>query len=83
MATAYPPATQRVVDHLVGRGFTITRNGRTFTHPRAVVQLVDDGCACFTVSPTPRGEPPQITWEAQLTRAPDDVVAATVAAAIA
>jgi hypothetical protein len=81
-AATYSPATQLAVDHLVGLGFTVTTNGRDFTHPRAVVHLVDDGVACFTVRPTPHGEPPHLLWEAQLTRAPLDLFAATVATAI-
>ncbi|MFI7680974.1 hypothetical protein [Actinophytocola sp. NPDC049390] len=82
MPAMYSPPTQRAVDHLVELGFTITANGRDFTHPRAVVRLIDDGAACFIVRPVRHGDPYYDFWEAQLTRAPMDVFAAAVAAAI-
>lgn len=82
MPAMFPPTTQRAVDHLLGLGFTISTNGRDITHPRAEVRVIDQDVACFTIRPRRYGEPHYPYWEVQLTRAPLDVFAATVAAAI-
>jgi len=81
--TTHSPPTQDAVDHLVRVGFLAAKDGRTFTHPRAVVYLIDDSIACFTIRPRPRGELPHMGWEIQSTRAPIDLFAAAVAAASA